>query len=98
MPGVRPGQETPSAQLGSLLLRGYTMLAEACPDCHVSTAEASECCTTTQKQYCTVLRGCWRLTTSFIDMQVPLMRDPATMQSQCVGCHHFYSPAEVQVG
>jgi uncharacterized Zn finger protein (UPF0148 family) len=32
-----PGRtETPSAQLGQLLLRGWTMLAEACEDCQVS--------------------------------------------------------------
>lgn len=30
-------------------------------------------------------------------MQVPLMRDPATLQSQCVGCQRYFSPAEVQV-
>lgn len=74
------------------------MLAEACPDCHVSTAEAAECCTTKTEK---VLYGVARLlclTASLRAMQIPLMRDPATMQSQCVGCHHFYSPAEVQVG
>jgi hypothetical protein len=30
-------------------------------------------------------------------VQVPLMRDPATLQSQCVGCQRVYTPAEVQV-
>jgi hypothetical protein len=33
-----PGRtESPSAQLGQLLLRGWTMLAEACEDCQVCT-------------------------------------------------------------
>lgn len=54
-------QETPSAQLGALLLRGHTMLAECCQDCNI-----------------------------------PLMRDPATLQSLCVGCHRSFTPAEVQ--
>jgi hypothetical protein len=39
-PLVRQAQ-SPSAQLGALLLRGHTMLAEACPSCNVSGPHAA---------------------------------------------------------
>jgi hypothetical protein len=67
------------------------MLAECCPSCNVGCLAVSAVSAFSGAAVSTAH------STDFACLQIPLMRDPANMLSQCVGCQRMFNQAELQV-